>query len=276
MVFCLYACTDKGNSDTCGSTKTVVFSDFEPQCGYFLRNNPEAATNVVIDSQAKIDSLFIDSRATVNCFAPSGSDFDLDKNTYLAVFAGAKPTGGYAIRIQSIKENDCEIIVGYYEKEPKAGEVVTQAITHPVDYAVIPKTTKKVVFKKQAYSGDYVVIGSYAFYCAGPCPAYTFRLEVNATARLVNNAYQTLPVTEDLYGFLSHVPQEVKDLKGQTKEYINTNIADGGGCFFEYHQEGVVTKVSFTNFYSTDKKDSALIAFKDYIYERIAYLNGVK
>ncbi|MCG9793673.1 hypothetical protein [Flavobacterium algicola] len=57
---------------------------------------------------------------------------------------------------------------------------------------------------------------------------------------------------------------------------MNTNIADGGGCFFEYHQEGVVAKVIFTILYSTDKKDAALIAFKHYIYERIAYLNGVK
>ena len=281
LAFCFTACTDNEiPTDTCGSVTPVVFSAYEPQCGYFLKKNPEKLSGLVINTQNTIDTFFEDSRAVVNCFAPSGPDFDLTKNTYLAVFAGPKPTGGYSIKIQSVIENDCGVLVEFYQKSPKADEVVTQATTYPVDYAVIAKTTKPVYFKEVAYGGDYIVIGSYSFFCPGTCPVFKYRIEAAETARFSQTStgtetFQNLSFRENLSGFLAQVPQEIKDLKGQTKEYINPNVADGGGCYFEYHQEGVVTKIRFTNFDSTNPNDANLIAFKNYIYSRINYLNTV-
>ncbi len=276
LAFCLNACTE--NDESCGSYKTKTFENYEPQCGYFLKNVAEKPTNVVINSQKVLDSLFTDSRAVVNCFAPSGPDFDLSKKTYLAVFAGVKPTGGYAIKIQNIQENDCEIVVEYYEKAPNTTDIVAQVTTYPVDYAVIAKTNKRIIFKKVNYSGDYIVIGSI---CNGMCVGnmiQKYRIDANTTARFVSDntgggTYQKMMVNGDLFGFLSNVPQEVKALKGQTKEYINNQVADGGTCYFEYHQEGVMTKVVFTNFFTEDKDKQALVEFQNYIYNRISLLN---
>ena len=231
-----------------------------------------------INTQKVFDSLFIDSRASTQCVVHSAADFDLSKNTYLAVFAGVKPSGGYAIKIQAVKENDCEIVVEYYEKSPKPGEVLlTLAISNPLDYAVIPKTTKPVVFKKVNFSGDYIVIGTICLFCAPNSIPSKYRIDATTTARIIpdnlgGSTYQNLVTNGDLFGFLSNVPEEIKALKGQTKEYIDPQIADGGACYFEYHQEGVTTKITFTN-YSSDKFNKSLVDFQNYIYKRIQDLN---
>ncbi|HBV99553.1 MAG TPA: hypothetical protein DEF36_21240 [Desulfotomaculum sp.] len=51
---------------------------------------------------------------------------------------GEKPTGGYSIKIVSIKKDGEKLNVTYSLKSPGPGDIVTQAITYPRDTAAVP------------------------------------------------------------------------------------------------------------------------------------------
>ena len=62
----------------------------------------------------------------------------------------------------------------------------------------------------------------------------------------------------------------------QRKEFKNDLIADGGGCFIEYHQGNVVTSIKFTNFNNPEKGQENWVKFMDYIYSRVSFLDASK
>ncbi|AXG74779.1 protease complex subunit PrcB family protein [Flavobacterium arcticum] len=70
---------------------------------------------------------------------------DFDKNNVVAVFMGQKRSGGYSITIEKVVPvagtGDTATILVKTTK-PKAGEVITMALTAPYCLAVIPKTEK--------------------------------------------------------------------------------------------------------------------------------------
>jgi hypothetical protein len=270
-----YSCTDMGDVEVpeCGTATNVVYESFN-YCGA-LKENPKQVSYIIVNSDEELQKLF----TTCQTFAAVDMP-DFTKKRILGLVAGEKPTGGYAIKIQSVVENDCQIVVEYYEKAPKPDEVVTTAITYPSDYIVLPKSSKPILFRKVNEIVDYVVIGRYSFFCPSNCSS-SYRIDDIKTIRFltenkVAGSYEVLGVKEDLSNFVSHIPQEILALKGQTKEFINNNIADGGGCFIEYHQGNVVTKISFTNFIVPEQGQENLIKFKDYINGRISFLDASK
>ena len=169
LAICLNACTE--NEKDCGSLSPKSFIHYEPHYKYTLKKQNNTKTTVVINSQKVIDSLFsysisskIDLQKVSNSHSTQSTsiiyceilipDFDLNTFTYLAVFAGVKPSSGYHVKINAIRENDCEMVVEYYENSPKPDEVVTLDSTYPVDYAIIPKTSKRVIFKQVDYIAE--------------------------------------------------------------------------------------------------------------------------
>ncbi len=56
---------------------------------------------------------------------------------YLLVTYGEKPTGGYAVEITSITEEDGKLVVTVDFSEPGEDEMVTQALTYPYDLAML-------------------------------------------------------------------------------------------------------------------------------------------
>ena len=72
--------------------------------------------------------------------------FDDSKDMAVAIFLGTRLTGGYRIVLLSVKEEAGVYVVNYMESEP--GGLVTQALTTPYMITLLPKTDKKVTFKK--------------------------------------------------------------------------------------------------------------------------------
>lgn len=56
----------------------------------------------------------------------------------VTLYWGEKPTGGYAITVMSVKREDNVLKVFYTLRYPGPGEIVTQAITHPMSVAELP------------------------------------------------------------------------------------------------------------------------------------------
>lgn len=56
---------------------------------------------------------------------------DFDKQTVLAIFAGPKKSGGYSIKITTIKLAGKELQVRYHLTEPDKGKLTTQVLTYP-------------------------------------------------------------------------------------------------------------------------------------------------
>ncbi len=143
VVFGFFACSLSADdtAPNCGTLNNIVYEEFS-YCGT-LKQNLKEPSFIVLSSEEDVKKNF----TTCDTFAPA--DFpDFTKKRILVLFAGVKPTGGYTIEIKSIKEDDCQITVDYFETEPKAEDSVPQVISYPADYVVIPKTNKPIFFKK--------------------------------------------------------------------------------------------------------------------------------
>jgi hypothetical protein len=274
VILPFYSCTDisETNIDDCGKTTNVVYESLS-YCGV-LKENPKSPSFLIVNSNEEVQKLF------ATCQTADVSLPDFTQKRILGLFAGSKPTGGYDIKIQSVVEDNCQIIVEYFEKEPQKDQMVTTVLTYPADYVVLPKSNKPILFKKVKEIVDYVIIGRYSFFCKSDCFS-SYRIDDVKTIRFltgntVSASYEVLGVKEDLSSFVSHIPQEVMALKGQIKEFKNDLIADGGGCFIEYHQGDVVTNIKFTNFNNPEKGQENLVKFRDYIYSRVSFLDASK
>ena len=62
---------------------------------------------------------------------------DAGEGTYLAVFWGEKPTGGYSVEITSARVEGDRVTIRISLKDPPPDAMVTQALTYPYATAVI-------------------------------------------------------------------------------------------------------------------------------------------
>jgi hypothetical protein len=274
-VFGLLSCTDTigDNTQNCGTVTNVPFESFS-YCG-ILKENPTKASFVILNSNEDVLKIF-SACPTFDVAMP-----DFTQKRILGLYAGPKPTGGYAIKIQSVQEDDCQIIVEYFEKEPKKDELVTTVVTYPSDYVVLPKSQKPISFKRVYENVDSVVIGTYNGQCIDNGCQLFYKidsqkvlqyLKVNVGAYdFTQYGFKALKYKDDLAAFAQKIPSELKSLKGQTKIYGSPDTHDQGGTYFEYNQGGVVTKVFFDNDATTDQNES-ILAFKKIIQDKIVEL----
>lgn len=275
VVLSFYSCSDLGdeNVQDCGKITSVAFSELNI-CSS-LNKNPEQASFLIINSKEEFDKVF-----TV---CPTFNVLDLPDFTQkriLGLLAGPKPSSGYGIKIQSVVEDNCQITVDYYEREPKDDETVLSVITYPSDYIVLPKSSKPILFRKVT-PVDYAVVGIYYGYCAGTDCQQFFRIENDKVLRYLNvnynsydfnqYSYKTLGFKDDLLAFLSKIPTELAALKGQTKTFGLPDSHDQGGVYFEWSQEGIVTRIYLDNDNSTDQSQD-VVNFKKTIQDKIAEL----
>lgn len=281
VAFGFSACSlnDGNNYVDCGANTLVNFTGFPFSCNYIektLQNNPAA---IVVGSQEKMDEYF--TKRTNGCSVASDPNIDFTKEYLVGIFAGAKPTSGYDIVISSIVENNCEIVVNYYEKAPAVGEDVTQAPTYPTDFVLIPKTTKGMIFNKTTESADNMIIGSYYNQCdRADCQKF-YQINDYNTLKFLNvapsqydfNQYRYTPTIKrgEYALLLKSVPAEILALKGQTKVYGSPDAADQGGIYFELRQGASTTKVYIDN-NDTEDQNAEIKLFKKTIQEKIASL----
>jgi hypothetical protein len=272
-----FSCTDitEDNVQKCGNITNTPFESFA-YCGT-LKENPKQPSFFILNSNDD----FLKKFTTCQTFDVALPDFT--QKRILGLFAGPKPTGGYELKIQSIQEDNCQIVVQYFEKEPKKGEVLTTAVTFPSDYVVVPKSSKPIVFQRVYQNNDYIVFGTYFGYCVGNDCLTFFRIDSQKVLRYLNanyglydfNQYQykSLVYKDDLATFYSRIPIEIKNLKGQTKIFGSPDSADQGGIYFELHQGDVVTKVFLDNSKTVDQNEN-ILAFKKVIQDKIVELKG--
>ena len=275
-----YSCTDSLSDDVnqnCGDIKNVAFESFA-YCGQ-LKETPTRPVYVIISSAAEMQSKF----TTCETFTPVYPDFT--QKRILGLFAGPKPSLGYEIKIQSVIENDCQILVEYTEKEPGANASAATVMSYPADYIVLPKSDKPISFSKVTPVADYAVIGSYianpeSSQCNGLCNDF-YKVEKYKVVQYLGNVltaadrnqlpYKSLVYIDDYADFLLKVPTEIKGLKGQTKTYGTPGTDNHAGVYFEWSQAGVVTKIYLDATNTTDQT-AEVIAFKKVIQDKITVL----
>jgi hypothetical protein len=268
-----YSCTDSLSDDVknCGIAKNVAYENFV-YCSQ-LKENPTKPIFILIDSNEDLQKEF----APCDPFGPLP---DFTQKRVLGLLSGPKPSSGYGIKIESVIEDDCQIQVKYSEKEP-GDEMVLMTTTYPADYIVLPKSDKPILFSKVNQVVDYEIVGTYFGYCTGSDCYQFFKIENHKVTKYptVNNFpaefnqtnYKALIFKDDFAGFLSKIPTEIKNIKGQTKTFGSPDAHDQGGVYLEWSQAGVVTKIYLDNDNTTDQT-AEIIAFKKVIQDKVAEL----
>jgi hypothetical protein len=275
-----YSCTDSiGDNVTqdCGDIKNIPYESFT-YCGEF-KEKPTAPIYIILDSAEEINKRF----TTCETFAVVLPDFT--QKRILGLCSGPKPSNGYDIKIQTVVENDCQIIVEYFEKEPAQGENITIGVTYPTNFVILPKSDKPILFSRVNPIVDYAIVGSYvanpaATQCTGDCNQF-YKIEKYKVVKYLNTNFPTVPLAQASYkalsfmddyeGFLLKVPTEIKNVKGQTKTYGTPGTDDHGGVYFEWSQAGVITKIYLDSADSADQTPD-IIAFKKVIQDKIVAL----
>jgi len=75
---------------------------------------------------------------------------NFDSNMVLFVSLGDKPNGGYGIEVESVTEDESEIVLTCLTSNPSPFDMLTMAITQPYEIVTVPKSDKPVrsVFKE--------------------------------------------------------------------------------------------------------------------------------
>ncbi len=102
----------------------------------------EVPTEVVIRSQAELDSLWLGQPGIMEPSHPIRVDFS--RFILLYVTMGRCPSGGYDISLRGAHEWANEIVVDIVEETPGAGCLRTCAITYPTALALLPRTEKSI------------------------------------------------------------------------------------------------------------------------------------
>lgn len=263
----------------CGASTDKSFTAIPLLCNYSVttpNTNPNA---LLIGSDESLKKYF--TKNANSCPNSTDTPFDFTKEIIVGVFSGLKPSNGYSIKITSIVENKCEILINYYEKAPQTGETIVAAPTYPSDFIVLPRTPKQILFNKVNESADNIVVGSFNKQCTTADCQKFFQINDFNILKFENikaggydfNQYRSTATTKkgDYTLFLKNVPTEILNLKGQTKVYGTPDAVDHGGVYFELRQGATVTKISIDN---TDTADQSaeVKAFKKAIQDKITSL----
>ena len=261
----------------CGNYENTAFASYPVECNYTIKTMPTTSGVIAVKTQEKMDSFFKKNETSCgDATIPTAIDFT--KNYLIGIFAGTKATNGYEIKVTSILENECEVVVQFYENEPTAGSENGQALNNPHHFVLIPKTDKPIYFNKVTPAKNYVVLGTYFGNCETNCQTFYSETDLNIKAFLnfeygkydmSKYNFKSLTKKGEFTAFAKTVPAEIIALSGKTKTYGTPDSADQGGIYFEFHNEGKITTVYFdTN--TTEDQSAEIIAFKKTVLDRIA------
>ncbi|KAF2330288.1 protease complex subunit PrcB family protein [Flavobacterium daemonense] len=281
IAFGLGACS-LGNDDMnvdCGANTDLGFTGFPLLCNYAIKTLPENPAAVVVTAQDKMDLLFTKHENT--CPVATDANIDFSKNMLVGIFSGMKATSGYSIKMTSIVQNNCEIVISYYESGPQPGENISTTATYPSDFILIPRSNKTIIFNKTTESSDNIIIGSYFGNCAGSDCQNFFQLNDFNILKLISTATGNFNFDQSAYfaktkrgdytDFTKSIPTEIYALKGQTKTYGTPDGADQGGIFFQLKQGTSVTKIFIDN-NDTEDQSAEIKTFKKAIRDKITSL----
>ena len=71
------------------------------------------------------------------------------RETVVAVFMGARNTGGYRVSVTAIKKQKKKLVVRVLEEEPGAKDMVTTVLTQPYCIVKIDDADREIIFEKE-------------------------------------------------------------------------------------------------------------------------------
>jgi len=74
----------------------------------------------------------------------SAPSIDFGSEMAIVVFLGQRPTGGYAVAIESVERGPNGLVVHALETAPAADAMTTQALTSPMHAVAVPRCTGEV------------------------------------------------------------------------------------------------------------------------------------
>lgn len=263
----------------CGASEDKTFTGIPLLCSYSVNSLPVNPTAVLIGSDEKMKANF--TKRENSCPNSTETPIDFSKNILVGIFSGLKTTNGYAIKITTIVENKCEILINYYEKAPQPGEMIAAMPTYPADFILIPRTTKPILFNKSSENLENIIIGSFSKQCTGAdCQKFyqindfnilKFENVVSGGYDFNQYRYNATNKKGDYTLFLKDVPAEILALKGKTKTYGTPDEPNHGGVYFELRQGTVITTIFIDNTDTTDQS-ADIKAFKKAIQAKITAL----
>ncbi len=275
IAFGISACSlnnDDFNTD-CGTDVVVPFTGFPLLCNYSVKTLPNNPLAVLVKTQTDLDANFTKHANT--CPVATDPNIDFTKNYLVGIFAGVKPTSGYEIKMTSMVENMCEIVINFYEKSPQAGEQISQTPTYPSDFILIPVTSKPIIFNRTTESPDNIIIGNIGttrnFFQLNDFNILKFQDVAADSYSFEQYKYTNVTKRNEYTSFLAIVPQDILTIKGQTKTYGTPDAAGQGGVYFQLRQAGTITKIYIDN-NDTEDQSSAVKLFKKSIQDKITSL----
>jgi len=80
---------------------------------------------------------------------------DFAKHYLVAIHQGLCPTGGYSIRVRSVRSHGLVVTVTVDFQEPEPGDIVTMTMTTPHVFLLVPKRRgKELVFRFRSAGGS--------------------------------------------------------------------------------------------------------------------------
>jgi hypothetical protein len=73
---------------------------------------------------------------------------DFAQEMVVGVFVGTRPTAGFGVEIQNVREEKGALIVQYRETRPAANAMTAQVLTMPYHLVAIPRRAGDVKFEK--------------------------------------------------------------------------------------------------------------------------------
>ena len=73
---------------------------------------------------------------------------DFSRELSIAIFAGQRPTGGFAVGVEQVTESASGIEVSYRVTAPPPGAIVSQALTSPFQIIAVPSRTASVRIRR--------------------------------------------------------------------------------------------------------------------------------
>lgn len=104
----------------------------------------ETPARIVVEDQTGWEEVWSGMKGNTHP-KPERPKVNFDTHTVIAVFMGRRMTGGHAVKITSIEEND-KLVVRVSESGPSPRAMVTMALTSPYHVVVVPKIGRPVEF----------------------------------------------------------------------------------------------------------------------------------
>jgi hypothetical protein len=84
--------------------------------------------------------------ASARDLRPGLPNIDFSQTLIIAVFAGAKPSGGYTIKVSRIVQTEQAVVVHVAEERPARGQAGIAQIVYPYQIVSLPRTTLPIRF----------------------------------------------------------------------------------------------------------------------------------